>query len=239
MDKTKQWFIDFLRGLAEHLDTNHKKGPVLRNTKQFLQTEIKIPAILSIIITFIIIYFMLIMQLGYSYGNYFAVGIMTIVLAYVFIMETRKEKSLVHDNDAIVLICLNLIIAILLLQAGQHYLSVLVFPVSAFAIMGVMLLSPRIGLIYALVLSLLAGFVSNMRFDVFMIMLGSGAIVLTPARKIRSRGDFVSAALTVTAVNIVIITMFYMLKLYSFKQYEQNLYFGILNGLFTLIILLV
>ncbi|MDR1952510.1 MAG: HDIG domain-containing protein [Elusimicrobiota bacterium] len=238
MEKIRIWVRDFLIGLAKNFDSD-RKGPVLRNTKQFLQAEVKIPIVLSMVFTFIIVYAMLIMDMGYTYRTFLAAGIMMLTISYVFIFETRKEQSLVSDNDAVVLMCLNLIIAVLFMQVSQHYISIFVFPVSAFVIMGVMLLAPRIGLCYAIILSLLAGFISDMRFDVFMILLGSATVVLSRARKIRNRWDFVKTGLLVTIANIIIISMFYLLTFYSFGQYEKNLYYGLLNGLFMIIILLV
>jgi putative nucleotidyltransferase with HDIG domain len=238
MDKVKLWIRDFLIGLAKNFD-NQNNGPVLRDAKHFFQAEVKVPIVLSIILTFIIVYFMLLIELGFFYRNYFAVGILTVVISYIFIMETRKEENLVSDNDAAVLMCLTFVIALLCLQICQHYLSIFVFPISAFVIMGVMLLAPRIGLAFAITLSLLAGFLSGMRFDVFVLLLASGAVVLSMAKNIRRRSDFITVSLAATAVNILMITMFYLINLYSFFQFKTNVYFGILNGLFAMVILLV
>jgi putative nucleotidyltransferase with HDIG domain len=238
VDKIKLWVRDFLINLAKSFDSE-KKGPVIRNTKRFLAAEIKVPIVLSVLLTFIITYFLIAAGMPYSYANLLSVGILTLVIAYVFIFETRKEPSIASDNDAVVLTCLNLIIAIVLINVFRHYSSVLVFPISAFVIMGVMLLCPRLGLIYAVILSLIAAFLSGMRFDIFVIMLGGGAAVLTKAKKIRNRWDFVIAAVITTGVNVVIITMFYLLKFYPFWQYQRNMYYGLLNGLLVLTILLV
>jgi putative nucleotidyltransferase with HDIG domain len=105
--------------------------------------------------------------------------------------------------------------------------------------MGVMLLAPRIGLIFAIILSLLAGFLNDIRFDVFMMMFASATIVLPIAKNIRRRSDFVTAAIAVAAVNVIIMSMFYLMNVYSFDQLKSNLYFGVLNGFFTMAMLLI
>ena len=238
MEKIKIWIRDFLLGLAKIFDPS-TKGPVLRNTRQFFKQEIKVPSLLSIIATYIIVYFMLLSEIGYSYQNAIVIAFLTTVIAYVFISECRKEKSLASDPDAIVLICLIFIIALLVMQICDTYLSIIAFPVSAFVIMGTMLLSPRIGLVFAVLLSIIIAFLHGWNFDDFAIMLGSGLIVLTMAKNIRRRIDFVKAALASTVAIVLLTGIFYLLKHYSLVELERNFYFVLKNGALSLALLLV
>jgi putative nucleotidyltransferase with HDIG domain len=240
MDAIKIWIRDFLRGLAENFDPDRRRnGPVIRDAKAFFHTEIKIPIVLSVIITFIVIYFMILTQLGYTYGNAIATGLIVFAVAYIFISEVRKEESLASDSDAVVLICFMLVIAVLVMQVCQYYLEIFSFPIGAFVVMSVMLLRPRMGLSFAIVLSLFGAVSSNMSFDVFAILFAGGMVVLSPARKIRSRGGFVSTSLILTITNILTATTFYLFNYYSFTQYQQIVYLVSLNGAFMLIMLLV
>ncbi|MDR2709332.1 MAG: HDIG domain-containing protein [Elusimicrobiota bacterium] len=240
MDKIKIWIRDFLRGLADNFDPDRKKsGPVVRNTKEFLKTEVKIPIVLSVVITFFIVYFMLLTQIGYAYFNALAAGLVTLVMAYIFIGETRKEADLVSDNDAVVLMCLMLVIAILIMQVTQYYLSILAFPIGAFVVMAALLLRPRIGLAFAIVLSVLGGMLNNMSFETFVILFAGAMAVLAPARTIRSRGGFLAVTLVQCVIAISLVSMFYLLLRYDFTQYQQNIYFVLLGGVFMMIALLV
>ncbi|MDR0823191.1 MAG: HDIG domain-containing protein [Endomicrobium sp.] len=235
----KQWIRQILIRAARDLDSEKSHGPVMRNTKQFLTKEIKIPVIITTSIAAVIVYFMILLELGLRYDTMIAVLMLTIALLFVFIHEIRKEKSISNDNDAIVLVCFILIIGILAMQIAQEYISIFAFPISAFVVMGVMLINPRTALIYAVILSLLAGILSNMNFIVFFVLFCSSIIVLHPAKNIRSRSDFVIIGLRSAAANILVITVFYLLNAYHFNDYKFYFYYSLLNGVFTIVILLV
>ncbi|MCL2485880.1 MAG: HDIG domain-containing protein [Endomicrobia bacterium] len=240
--KIKMALGKFLISAAEKLVADKDDAPVVRNAKNIFLREIKVPVFLSVGITIIAVYFMFVMGLGFSYGNMFAVAIFTALIIVFFDIHTRgKEKSILSDSDAVVLMCLIFIIGILFLQISVYheYLSPFVFPVSAFALMTAMLLSPRIGLLYTLMLSLYAGLLSNMRFDVFLVLLCSGVIAMADANAIRNRAGFVITGLKTIIASASILTMFFLLKQYTFAQYLGNLKFSVFNGVASVIILLV
>ena len=224
---------------ARKLGAEKPKGPVIRNAKSLLSKELKVPVWLSIAVSIIIISFMLSMDLGMSYRTILAVLIFMTVIVAFFIVQTRgKEKDILTDNDAVVLICLLFITALFALQISEEYLSPLVFPVSAFVVMAAMLLSGRIGLLYTITLSLFAVLTSDMRFDVFFIMLCGSIVGMSGIRKIRKRSDFINVFLKVAIVNVIIISMFFLLDKYEMEIYQQYLLFGILNAFFAVIIIL-
>jgi len=239
MDTIKQWIRSILLRTARDLYKHKSQGPILRNTKQFITKEINIPAVISISITALIVYFMIFLPLGLRYDNMIAVFILVMVILFAFISEIRKEEAIANNNDAIVLICFILIIGILTMQIAKEYISILAFPISAFVVMGVMLINPRTALVYGIILSIIAGLFENMNFELFFTLFCSALVVLQPARNIRSRSDFVTIGIRVIAANSVIITFFYLLNAYDFTAYRFNLYYSLLNGSFTIIILLV
>ncbi|MCL2390135.1 MAG: HDIG domain-containing protein [Endomicrobia bacterium] len=226
---------------ARELGSEKYVAPAIRNTKNIFLNEIRIPVFISIGITIIIIYFMFVMGLGANYRTLLSVAIFTAAIIVFFALNTHKEeKDILSDNNAVVLMCLIFIISVLTLQLSvyEKSLSPFIFPASAFALMASMLLSPRIGLLYALILSIYAGLLSNMRFDVFLTMLCSSVVCIADADIIRSRTGFLITGLKTALVNVSIITMFFLLKQYGFAQYFANLKFGVLNGLVTVVILL-
>ncbi len=240
-EKVKLLIRGYLLSAARSLGAEKPKGPAIRNAKRLLLREIKIPIWLSILITVIVAYCMFVMGLGFSYKIMLSVGIFTVAVITFFVVQMyEKEKSIITDNDAIVLMCLLFIMGILVLQISKEYqyMSPFIFPISAFVIMAAMLLSPRIGLLYAIMLSLFSGFLNNMSFDIFLVMLCSGVSVLVNIKKIRSRSDFIAIGLRVIIVNLLIITMFFLLSQYTLKEFERNLFYGVLNGIFSAIIIL-
>jgi putative nucleotidyltransferase with HDIG domain len=224
---------------ARDLRSYRDKGPILRNTKRILSKEVKIPLVLSTTLSSIIVFFMIFLSLGLYYRTSIAVLILMGAMIFAFTIEIRKDKEISKDNDAVVLMCLVLIIGILTLQISQEYISVLVFPISAFVTMIVMLINARIAILYAIVLSVLAGLFNNLNFEIFLILFFSGSVALPLAKQVRSRGDLVTIGLKVVLVNIGIISMFYLLGEFSFIEYEHNIYYSLLNALFSIIVLLV
>lgn len=239
-EKIKNTVRGWMLFVARKLGAEKPKGPAIRNRKNIFFRDIKIPIFLSFTITVIAVYFMLVMGMGINYKTVFAVGIFMLAVIIFFIYQTRnKEKGILSDNDAVVLMCFLLIIGILVLQISKEYLSPFIFPISAFVIMAAMLLSGRFGLLFSLLLGLFAGLLCDMRFDIFVVMICSGVVVLADANKIRRRSDFITTGAKIVLVNAAIITMFYLLNEYSVTEYKNNLLYGILNGAFSVAIILV
>lgn len=240
LSNIKLWMSKIFLYLGNKLGAEKTNAPVIRNAKSIINKEIKIPSAISIIVTIIILYTMLVIGLGIDYKTMLAVAIFIAAVIIFFIFQTySKEKDIFTDNDAVVLMCLLFIIGVLLLQISKEYLSPFIFPIAAFSLISGMLLSSRIGLLYGLVLSLFAALLNDMRFDIFLIMICSGSVIISDIKKIRRRSEFMTAGFKVALVNICTISMFYFLGQYTQKEYYNHIFHGILNGAFTTIIILV
>lgn len=239
IEKIKYIVRGWLLASAKRLGAEKSKGPAIRNAKNILSKELKIPVPVSVGISVLVIYFMFAMGMGFTYKTMFSVAIFTFAAVAFFISQTYKtEKDILTDNDAVVLMCLLFIIGVLVLQISKEYLSPFIFPVSAFVVMSSMLLSTRMGILYAVMLSLFAGLLNGMSFDLFLVMLCGGLVVMMDVAKIRRRSDFITTALRVVVVNAAIVTMFYLLNQYTLPQYHHNILYAILNGAVSLIIIL-
>ena len=240
LDKIKHIVRGWLLSFAKKLGAERPKGPAIRNSKNIFSKDLKVPVSVSVGITVLVIYFMFAMGLGFTYKTMFSVAIFTVAAVAFFISQTYKtEKEILTDNDAVVLMCMLFIIGILVLQISKEYLSSFIFPVSAFVIMSSMLLSARMGLLYAVMLSLFAGLLNEMRFDIFLVMLCGGLAVMLDVAKIRRRSEFITTGIKVILVNMAIVTMFYFLSQYTPAQYQYNILYVILNGAFAVIMILV
>ena len=226
----------FARRLREH---EKEKGPVTRNAKSVFLKEIKIPVMVSSITTAVIVYVMCAMDVGFNPASFISVFILVAVMSVFLIIQLRaKEEEILKDNDAVVLMCILLVTGILVLQIVKEYASPFIFPVSAFAIIAAMLLSVRIGIIYALVMSIFAAMLAGARFDVFFVMVCSGFAVIINIDKIRKRSDFVSSGLKAAGASALIVSMFYFLGGYGLREYLKILFYCVLNGAASVIIIL-
>jgi putative nucleotidyltransferase with HDIG domain len=239
-NKIRSWARGFLLKLAKDLKPSESKGPVLRESKNLFQKEIKIPVFISFLFTIIAVYGMLVMGVGIDSKIMFAALIFMAAVVIFFASQIQnKERAILEDNDAVVLMCLLFITAILTFQISKEYLSPFASPVSAFSIMAAMLLSSRLGGVYAVCLSLYTAFLNDMRFDVFLTMLGSAIFVVANVHTIRRRSDFINVGTKTVIANSALLTMFYLIGIYSSFQLNYNLFYGVLNGIFSVIILLV
>lgn len=239
-NKIRSWARGFLLKLAKDLKASESKGPVIRESKSLFQKEIKIPVFISFIFTIIVVYGMLVMGVGIDSKIMFAALIFMVAVVIFFASQIQnKERAILEDNDAVVLMCLLFITAILTFQISKEYLSSFASPVSAFSIMAAMLLSSRLGGVYAVCLSLYTAFLNDMRFDIFLTMLGSAIFVVANVHTIRRRSDFINVGAKTIIANSALLTMFYLIGIYSSFQLKYNLFYGVLNGIFSVIILLV
>ncbi|MDR3071407.1 MAG: HDIG domain-containing protein [Endomicrobium sp.] len=239
-EKIKHWTRGLLLKIAKDLKTDIPKFKSVGRSKNLFSKEIKIPIYVSLIFTIIAIYGMLVIGIGISCRSLIATAILIVLSVVFFIVQIQnKEKTIIKDNDAIVLMCLLFIIAMLIFQILKEFLSPFLSPVAAFSLMAAMLLSTRIGILYAVCLSLFVTFLNDMKFEVFLMMLCSGIVVVTNVQDIRKRSDFVNIGVKTAFANVVIMTMFYFFGSYSIFQFKHNLLHGVLNGAITIVILLV
>jgi membrane-associated HD superfamily phosphohydrolase len=236
----RSWIRHFLLKLARDLKPSKLKESTIIESGKLFQREIKIPAFISWFVTIVIVYAMLVMGTKINTRLMFATAVFVAILIIFFIARVKnKEKIILEDNDAVVLMCLLFISALLTLQIAKEYFSPFVSPVSAFSIMAAMLLSTRLGGVYAVCLSLCVAFLNDMHFDLFITMLGSTAFVIASANSIRKRSDFINVGVKTVIVSIVLLSMFYLFGSYNIFHFRYNIFNSILNGIFSIVILLV
>ncbi|MDR1522610.1 MAG: HDIG domain-containing protein [Endomicrobium sp.] len=226
--------------LARELKKSSHSLPVIRESKSLFAKEIKIPVFVSSVCTVALIYLMLFIVFGITWRSMIATAIFVAVNVILFVVQIKnKERAIIRDNDAVVLMSFLFIIAVLICQLVKEYSSPFVTPVAAFSLMGAILLSQRIGVLYAVSLSLVVAFLNDVRFDIFLVILCSAIAVITNISSIRKRSDFINVGIKVSVVNVLIITMFYLFDTYGISQFEYNLIYGILNGSIVTVLLLV
>jgi putative nucleotidyltransferase with HDIG domain len=239
-EKIRFWIIIVLIKFARKLKAERSKRPVVRDPKSLFSKEIKIPVFISAIFTVIVIYCMFVMSFAINCKTMLASAIFITGSTVFFIIYAKsREKTTLKDKDAVVLICQLFNMAVLTVQILIEYISPFASPVSAFALISAMLLSPRLGTMQAVFLSLLMGFLNFMRFDIFFLMICGSIVAVVDLHNIRRRADFINTGIKIAVVNTAIISMFYFFGSYSILEFERNVFYGLLNSAFAVIILLV
>ncbi|MDR0618015.1 MAG: HDIG domain-containing protein [Endomicrobium sp.] len=226
--------------LARELRKSSRSTPVVRESKNLFTKEIKIPVFVSFAVTVILFYLMLFIVFGINWRSMIATAIFVVVNIILFIVQVKsKEQNIIKDNDAVFLMSFLFVIAILICQLSREYSSPFITPVGAFSLMGAILLSQRIGTLYAISLSLVVAFLNDFRFDIFLVMLCGSVAAITNVSNIRRRSDFINSGVKVSVVNILIVAMFYLFDAYGSSQFKYDLIYSALNGSIVTVLLLV
>ncbi|GMO67585.1 MAG: hypothetical protein Nk1A_5880 [Endomicrobiia bacterium] len=239
LEKMRFLIRGILLKFARKLRVEYHKGPVIRYPKNLFSKEIKVPIIVSLTFTIIVIFCMFVIGLGVSYKTIIATVIITISMVFFIIQTKSIEKAILRDSDAVVLMCLLFIISMFVFQVSKEYISPFVSPVSAFALMSAMLLSLKIGMIYAIFLSLFVAFLNDMKFDIFLVMLCSSVWAMANLQKIRRRADFINVGFKTAVASLTTAAIFYFFDKYDISKFKYNFFYGMLNGAFAIILLLV
>ncbi|MDR0978167.1 MAG: HDIG domain-containing protein [Endomicrobium sp.] len=215
--------------------------PVIKKeSKCLFQKEIKIPVAVSITFTILVVYCILLLGAGVNLKMMFAVLIFLAAVIIFFISQIQnREKSVIDDTDAVVLMCLLFINALSVFQISKEYLSPFVSPVAAFSVMAAMLLSLRLGTVYAVCLSLCVAFLNNMRFDIFLTMFTGAVFVVADVKGINRKFDFVKIGIRTVIANSLLVFMFYLIGVYNILQFKYNIFYSVLNGIFSVSVLFV
>jgi putative nucleotidyltransferase with HDIG domain len=108
-----------------------------------------------------------------------------------------------------------------------------IIPVGMFSILITMIVSPRVGIISSLVLSLLLLIVARMDVAAFLFALFSGAAGCAVALKAERRIDLVRAGLALTLFNTLILVTMGFLKNFTVSELPLALAWGGANGFFS------
>jgi putative nucleotidyltransferase with HDIG domain len=205
--------------------------PAIRYKTNIFSVEIKVPKWVSFIVAFALIYTMLVMESGATAYNSGAAFVFLIILSTFFIVHVNyRERRAVSDEDAVAMMGLLFVLAVLLMQISVNFSSPIIFPSAAFALIAAMLLSGWTGFLCAITIAVFAGFIADLSFEIATIHLFSSVAGLIGFKKIMFRSQIVRAGVQVVLINIAVIGMFYLISPYEFILFEKNLVYGVLSG---------
>ncbi|MDR3112453.1 MAG: HDIG domain-containing protein [Elusimicrobiota bacterium] len=238
---------------AKSLKKSKLQAPALREKKNFFRREIKVPVFISCLFASIILYAMLVLSLGVgnknviilffgiNYKIMFAVTIFIVLCVILFAMSCRSklEKTILQDPDAVVLLCFLFVISVLVVRIAKNYFSIFVAPMPAFSLMAAMLLSLKIGILYAVLTSIFCAILDDMKFDIFLVILCSSLIAIINYIKITKRSDFIMSGIKISAMGIVTTSMFFLFNYYDGLSFKTNIFYSVINGPVSAALLLI
>ena len=231
---------NFLLLLIKKLDDSDVYAPNLRLSKNnIFKKEIKIKPAVTGIISYCLLFFMIVMQLGLTYQNFIFVFIFlsTIFLLVIFYF-TDQEKENIKNSNVVMLMCFITIISFLFFQILQHSVSMIAFPISAFAVLLSLLISIKFGLIYIMVMVTFMLMVNGFHAALPIMHVASALVALINVRQIHSRSQFSKIGFKVFIVMAGMLMIFHILGFFEIQSFQLSLWFAMLNSFMSVLIIL-
>ncbi len=232
----KLWLLFLIR----KLDENYHNVPIIRlSADSSFNRKLKIPFAVIMAVTSIILYSMILFQVGLSLRNAVAVFIIfSIILFFVIFYITKSTKISKIDNDTAILVSFILIVSLLIFQIFEHSLSPVAFPMSAFAMILSVLISLRAGFIYIFVMTIFLAVTDNFN-NITLITHFIGCLTsVIGIKEISKRSQFVNVGIKVSMSMILFVIVLYLFGIYTPDEAKYNAWFSLLSGFLSVLIVL-
>lgn len=244
MEKLNSWLKNkiknFLLFLIKKLEGVDVYAPNIRLSKSnILKKEIKINPIITGAVSYCLLFFMIVYQLGISYKNFIFVFIFlsTIFLLVIFYF-TDQEKENIKNSNVVMLMCFITIISFLFFQILEQSLSPIAFPVSAFAVLLSLLISIKFALVYIIVITVFMLMINGFHAALPVMHVASALVALINIRQIHSRSQFSKIGFRIFIVMAGILIVFHILGFFEVQSFENTLWFAMLNSFMSVLIIL-
>jgi putative nucleotidyltransferase with HDIG domain len=234
--KLKNWLLFLVR----RLDEKYQNVPNIRlSSNSPFNRKLKIPLLFILSVTYLILYFMLLMQIGINFKNGIAVFfVLSIIFFFILFYISKQIKLSKIDTDTAILASFVLIVSLLLFQIFDKSLSPIAFPMTAFSIMLCILVSLRVSFIYIFVMSVFISVTNNFSNIISMIHLVGCLTSIIGLKEIRNRSQFVKVGIKVSLSMILFVIILYLFNIYSLEEVKYNIWFSLLSGFLSVLIVL-
>jgi putative nucleotidyltransferase with HDIG domain len=199
-----------------------KSGPLPGpRSSVFLHREVHVPTWGVGIAVWVLLSAVLFLEVGPGWGAFVSVAILTTGLVALFRFFIHHDHpELVHDDDAIALVGVLVVSAVLGMDVWFHTggLSPYGMPLSAVSILVTVLLHPRVGVVLTLVLSLLFGILNSFSLEGALVVCFCGMAGVARSLHVRSRRDLSMAGLWVGAAGSAAVIMLALMERWPLSQ---------------------
>ncbi|MBK8575507.1 MAG: HDIG domain-containing protein [Elusimicrobia bacterium] len=163
----------------------------------------------------------LFLELGPGWGALISVAILTTGLVGLFRLFIHHDHpELVHDDDAIALVGVLVVAAVLGMNLWFHTGGLVPYgmPLSAVSILVTVLLHPRVGVVLTLVLALLFGILNSFSLEGALVVCFGGMAGVARSLHVRTRRDVTMAGLWVAAGGGAAVVMLALMERWPLEQ---------------------
>lgn len=245
MKTLKEWVKSkikkFLLFLIKQLDSDIPVVPKIRlKSSNIFKKEITIPSWVTVIVTFVCSYIILVVQIVQNYMQMLGLFIFLFTLFSLIIFYFKYEAKKINlDNNKVIIISFIFIVSLLLFQICYKYVNVkIVFPLSAFTVLISLLVSVRVSVVYSFFMSILFIFIDDFVVVNSLINLVGSLVSIINIGAIRSRAKFIKVGTNIFFAMLFPLTTFYLFNLISLKEAEESIVYIAINASFSVIIIL-
>ena len=245
MKTLKEWLKSkikkFLLFLIKQLDSDIPVVPKIRlKSSNIFKKEITIPSWVTVIVTFVCSYIILVVQIVQNYMQMLGLFIFLFTLFSLIIFYFKYETKKINlDNNKVIIIAFIFIVSLLLFQICCKYVETeIVFPLSSFTVLIALLVSVRVSLLYSLFMTILFIFLDNFVIVNSMILLAGSLVSVINISAIRSRAQFIGVGTNIFFAMMVPLITFSLFDLIHLKEAEENVAYLAINASFSVIIIL-
>jgi len=225
--------------LVQRLDEGQVTAVTRGGGQDLLKKEIHLPGYIVAGAGILVFFVVLLFEIGFSWLKVLGLA-MFLAMMFVFLIDylRRFQADLVADDEAIMLLGLIFVSAVLFMQLAKVYVSPLATPLAAFAMLVGLLLSRNLAFITAILLSLIIGVLNDFSLEYFFVSFAGSVAAVVGLDRIRNRSDITRLGLKIAAVNAVAVLILHIFRLWPLSALGMNLLWAAVSGVASALIVL-
>jgi membrane-associated HD superfamily phosphohydrolase len=202
-----------------------------RGAANILKHEINLPPILTALASIGVFFMVLLFEVGLSWTKIVALILFLAVIYFSLLAYIKyQQPEILEDSESVMLLGFLFTSAVLFMQLLKDWHAPLATPIAAFPMLVGLLLSKRLAFITALVLAMFVGVLNDFSLEYFMVHFFGSVVGIFALAKIRNRSDIASAGLKVAGLNIVVVMIIHLFKIWPLRTLEAHLGWAAFSG---------
>jgi len=231
----KWWLKGIKRTLQTLLEWVHRaenQNP-RQKSPSFLAREIHIPTPIVTVGSALVLFALLLPQVGFTLSKIAALAGLIAVLTLFFVMYIRIDlPEFVNDDEAVFLIGFCMVFGVGMVELCQRFenFSPYGVPIGAITILVTLLLHIRLAFLIGVMLSLFCGVLYGLSFNAVFVAFFSSMAAMLASHNVRHRSDIVRAGFHVVWVTAVCLYGLSLFHLWGTPQVLHRIFWGGVNG---------
>ena len=231
---------DILLKALQKLGNDDETAPVTRGGGgAFLHKEIRLPGSVVAGVGILTFFIVLLFEIGFSWLKVIGLGMFLAMMFVFFVGYLRRfHREILADDEAIMLLGLVFVSAVLVMQLAKVWVSPLATPLAAFSILIGLLLSRNLAFITAILFSLIIGVLNDFSLEYFFVHLAGTIAAIASLDGVRKRSDITRLGVKVAVINALAVLIIHFFRLWPVKTLGMNLMWAAVSGMASALLVL-